>query len=185
MIVRNIHRPNQMVRMEVASSRPDHLPTLSTAKTSEHSLLAKSLLVAKWSMPALQLRRLLQCADDIEMNPGPVSTPTPINCLRLMQCNTILSENEATRQLTNGRSTSRDISLASNDIAPLSDWSVSTSLASDHLPILITINSELSTINGPRRTCINFKKADWTRYAEAYDKYLAEAGETRTVEQAE
>ena len=28
-------------------------------------------------------------------------------------------------------------------------------------------------------------KADWARYAEACDKYLAEAGETRTVEQAE
>ena len=28
--------------MEVASSRPDHLPTLWAAKTSEHSLLVKS-----------------------------------------------------------------------------------------------------------------------------------------------
>ena len=98
---------------------------------------------------------------------------------------TILNENEATRLPTNGRSTSTDISLASNDIALLSDWSVSTSLASDHLPILITINSELSTIDGPCRTYINFKKADKARYAGACDKYLAEAGETRTVEQAE
>ena len=96
---------------------------------------------------------------------------------------TILNENEATRQLTNGRSTSPDISLASNDIALLSDWLVSTSLASDHLPI--TINYELSTIDGPRRTYINFKKADWARHAEACDKYLAEAGKTRTVEQAD
>ena len=30
------------VRMEVASSRPDHLPTLSAAKTSKFSLLVKS-----------------------------------------------------------------------------------------------------------------------------------------------
>ena len=98
---------------------------------------------------------------------------------------TIHNEIEATRITTNGRSTSPDISLASNDIALLSHWSVSTSLASDHLSILITINSELSTIDGPRRTYINFKKADWARYAEACDTYLAEAGETRTVEQAE
>ena len=98
---------------------------------------------------------------------------------------TILNENEATRLPTNVRSTSLDISLASNDIALLSDWSVSISLASDHLPIFIIINSDLSTIEGPRRTYINFKKADWARYAEAYDKYLAEAGETRTVELAE
>ena len=98
---------------------------------------------------------------------------------------TILSVNEATRLPTNGRSTSPDISLASNDIALLSEWSVSTSLSSDHLPILISINNELSTVDGPRRTYINFKKADWARYAEACDKYLAESGETRSIEQAE
>ena len=38
-------------------------------------------------MPALLLRLLLQCAGDIKMNPGLVSTPTPTNCLRLMQWN--------------------------------------------------------------------------------------------------
>ena len=74
---------------------------------------------------------------------------------------TIPSENEATRQPTNGRTTSSDISLASNDIALLSDWSVSTSLTSDYLPILITINSELSTIDGHRRNYIKFTKSDW------------------------
>ena len=63
---------------------------------------------------------------------------------------TILNENEATRLPTNGRSTSPDISLASNYIALLSYRSVSTSLARDHLPIHITIDSELSTIVGPR-----------------------------------
>ena len=73
--------------MEVASSRPDHLQTLSIAKTSELSLLAKSPLVAELSMPAMLLRLLLQCSGDIEMNPGPVLTPTPTNCLRLMQWN--------------------------------------------------------------------------------------------------
>ena len=36
-------------------------------------------------MPVLLLR--LQCAGDIEMNPGPVSTPAGTNCLRLMQWN--------------------------------------------------------------------------------------------------
>ena len=98
---------------------------------------------------------------------------------------TILNENEATRLPTNGRTTLPDVSLASNDIALLSDWSVSTSQTSDHLPILITINSELSTIDGPRRTYINFKKADRARYAKTCDKYIAEAGEARTVKQAE
>ena len=66
--------------------------------------------------------------------------------------NTILIENEATRLPTNGRSNSPVIRLASNDIALLSYWSVSSSLVSDHLPILITINSKLSTNDWPRRT---------------------------------
>ena len=64
------------VQMEVASSRPDHLPTLWIAKSSELSLLIKSLLVAERSMPALLLRLLLQCAGDVEMNPGSVLTLT-------------------------------------------------------------------------------------------------------------
>ena len=82
-------------------------------------------------------------------------------------------------------STSPEISLTSNDIALLPDWSVSTSLACNHMPFLITTNSELSKIDGPRRTFVNFKKADWACYAEACGEYLAEDGETRTVEQAE
>ena len=86
---------------------------------------------------------------------------------------TIHSENEATQLLTNGRSTSPDISLASDDIALLSDRSVSTSLARDLMSILNTMNSELSTIDGPPRTYINFEKADWARYAEACDECLA------------
>ena len=97
---------------------------------------------------------------------------------------TILKENEATRLATNGRSTSPDITLASNDIALLPDWSVSTSLTSYHMPILITINSELSTIDGPRRTYINFMTVDWARYAGACEEYLSEAGDTRTVKQS-
>ena len=98
---------------------------------------------------------------------------------------TILNENEATWLPTNCRSTTSNISLASSYIALLSDWSVSTSLASDHLPILITINYELLTTDGPRRTYINLMKVDWARYAEICYEYLAVAGETKTFEQAD
>ena len=38
-------------------------------------------------MTALLPRNLLQCADDIEMNPGMDTTPTPNNCPLLMQRN--------------------------------------------------------------------------------------------------
>ena len=89
-----------MVRMEVASPRPDHLPTLPIARPSEHTLFVKSHLAAEWPMPALLLRLLIQCAGDIEVNPGPVSTPTPTNSLRLMQWNTNGISGKITELLT-------------------------------------------------------------------------------------
>ena len=59
-----------------------------------------------------------------------------------------------------------------------------------HWPAIICPSSSPSTpicprlkgLSEPTSTSI---KADWARYAEACDKYLAEAGETRTVKQAE
>ena len=39
---RHVSPPTSIIRMEVASSRPDHLPTLSAAKTSKLSILVKS-----------------------------------------------------------------------------------------------------------------------------------------------
>ena len=74
--------------------------------------------------------------------------------------------------------------------APMTSHYYQTAQSSRHCPaivskILITINIEMSTIDGPRLTYINFMKVDWARYAEACDEYLTEAGETRSVEQAE
>ena len=51
-------------------------------------------------MPAQLLRLLLQCTGDIEMNPGPVSTPTHTNCLRLTQWNTNGISGKITDQMT-------------------------------------------------------------------------------------
>ena len=49
---------------------------------------------------ALLLRILLQCAGDIEMNPGPDSPPTPTNCLRLIQWNANWISGKITEQVT-------------------------------------------------------------------------------------
>ena len=91
-----------------------------------------------------------------------------------------INENEATRLPINGRSTSPDISLASNAIALLSDWSVSTSglrsFAHHH---------QLRTVHDCWASANLHQLQEWACYAEACDKYLAEAGKTRTVEQAE
>ena len=97
----------------------------------------------------------------------------------------ILSENEATRQSTNSRTTAPDIRLDSSDIALPSDWSVSTQLTSNHMPIPITVNFGPSEIDAPRRTYINFTKADWAHFCKVCDEYHAEAGKAGTVEQVE
>ena len=55
----------------------------------------------------------------------------------------------------------------------------------EYLPILITYNFELSTIDWQGRTYINVMKAEWARYAEACNKYLAEDGETTNFEHAD
>ena len=71
-------------------------------------------------MPALLLRLLLQCAGDIKMNHGPVSTPTPTDCLRLMQWNANGISGEITELLTFLRSNNvniaaiQDIKLTNN-----------------------------------------------------------------------
>ena len=57
-------------------------------------------LVTERKMSALLLRLLLQCAGDIEINLGPVSTITPTNCLRLMQWNANRIRGKITELLT-------------------------------------------------------------------------------------
>ena len=56
-----------------------------------------AFLVAERSMPARLHRHLLQCA---KMNPGPVSTATHTNCLRLMQWNANGISGKVTELLT-------------------------------------------------------------------------------------
>ena len=76
------------VRMEVASSRPDHLPTQWIAKTSELSQLVKSHF--RWRSGRCRHYCSDFCFSEPAISkgkPGPVSTPTPTNCLRLMHWN--------------------------------------------------------------------------------------------------
>ena len=56
---------------------------------------------------------------------------------------TIHNENEATQLPTNDQSTLLGICLASNHITLLSDWSVSTSLASYHVFMLLLLSTPL------------------------------------------
>ena len=79
----SINGPNRSCQFAAGS------PTDSVDSQSFRTLSTRpiSVLVAERSTLTLLFRLLLQCTGDIEMNPGPDSTPTPTSCLRLMQWN--------------------------------------------------------------------------------------------------
>ena len=76
-----------------------------------------------------------------------------------------LNEGSHTRRRTaNSDSSSPDVSLASASFAPSLLWSTVDTLNSDHLPVLIRVASISSPLNQPRRTFINFRRADWSGF---------------------
>ena len=68
----------------------------------------------------------------------------------------VLNTDTPTRLPSNGQTTSPDISLASLSILPYAQWETHTTFGSDHLPILITLDSRSS----PARTelLLNLKR---------------------------
>ena len=67
-------------------------------------------------------------------------------------------------RVTGRSSSSPDITLASPAILPLTSWRVETRLSSDHLPIIITIGTELTTYKSADKVYTNFSKADWSGF---------------------
>ena len=75
----------------------------------------------------------------------------------------IANEDTATRS-TPTSNTAPDITLASNNILPTCSWSTHTALSSDHLPIIIKVESNLGKIHSENKTFINFNKANWEEF---------------------
>ena len=88
--------------MELKLPLRDQKPTDTVDSQSFRTFSTRQIafFVAERPMAALLLRLLLQCAGDIKMNPGPVSTPTPTNCLRLIQWNANGISGKIIEQLT-------------------------------------------------------------------------------------
>ena len=76
----------------------------------------------------------------------------------------VLNEETPTRLPSNGRPTSPDFTLASLELLPLAEWKTSIKLSSDHLPIIISLSASFTTQPTPKRTYINFNKADWPKF---------------------
>ena len=96
----------------------------------------------------------------------------------------ILNENTPTR-VTESSCTSPDLSLASFDCLPTCQWSTETSLGSDHLPLHITMTSEIKRIKSTNRTYINFSKANWPQFTKYTEEKFSTAHINSNVHNSE
>ena len=96
----------------------------------------------------------------------------------------IINENLPTR-VTNTASTSPDISIASSNLLPVTNWSVEKKMSSDHLPIIISLTAELKKHNSKPYTYINFSKANWQGFQDLTEKIFEKARPVTNVHKAE
>jgi hypothetical protein len=97
----------------------------------------------------------------------------------------VLNENVPTRLPSFGQPTSPDISLASTSLLPYIEWETKTALSSDHLPIIIKINTSIQTIKSDYRKFINFKKADWDKFTNITEERFSRLPEPDNIHNAE
>ncbi len=96
----------------------------------------------------------------------------------------IINEDQPTRVTANA-STAPDISMASSNLIPTTNWKIDSSLRSDHLPIIISISAELKKSNSPNYTYVNYNKADWAKFEEYTENIFSVAREVTDVFEAE
>ena len=65
------------------------------------------------------------------------------------------------------------VSLASASLITSTNWQTKTNLGSDHLPILISLQMDLTINPIPHLTSFNLKKANWDRYRKEIEDKLS------------
>ena len=75
----------------------------------------------------------------------------------------LLNEDTPTR-ITATACTSPDLSIASPNCLPACNWTADVSMSSDHLPILIKMETNMNKTKSENKTYINFNKADWAAF---------------------
>ena len=73
----------------------------------------------------------------------------------------------------NANPSSPDISLASASLITSTNWQTKTNLGSDHLPILISLQMDLTINPIHHRTSFNLKKTNWDRYHKEIEDKLS------------
>ena len=85
----------------------------------------------------------------------------------------ILNWDTPTRLPSNASPSSPDISLASASLITSTNWQTKTTLGSDHLPILISLQMAPSSIPSLHRNYVNLKKENWERYSKEIEEQLS------------
>ena len=85
----------------------------------------------------------------------------------------ILNWDTPTRLPSNATPSSPDVSLASSSLITSTNWNTITTLGSDHLPILIRLQTTVSVTPASHRTYLNLKKANWARFTQEIEDKLS------------
>ena len=85
----------------------------------------------------------------------------------------LLNTDSPTRLPGNADPSSPDVSLASASLITSSEWQTHTTMSSDHLPILIGLETTATSSPARHRTYINLKKADCTGYKQEIECKLS------------
>ena len=89
----------------------------------------------------------------------------------------VLNENTFTRQSSNPNQqhTSPDISIITNNLAQHTTWEVTHHLSSDHLPLLININTKIK-FKQPlqKRSYTNYTKPNWQEFSKEIEENNAD-----------
>ena len=88
-------------------------------------------------------------------------------------------------RVANNSATAPDVSIASINLLPTTNWKVENKLNSDHLPITISISATLKKFNSKPQTFINFSKADWPKFQSFTEKEFSKAKKVENVHEAE
>ena len=85
---------------------------------------------------------------------------------------TLNTEHHTRLPTSNGQATSPDVTLASLSILPYASWQAHTNLGSDHLPLIISLDTDMTHQPSEDKVYINFRKANWTKFkAETENKF--------------
>ncbi|XP_036339977.1 uncharacterized protein LOC118749288, partial [Rhagoletis pomonella] len=80
---------------------------------------------------------------------------------------------DAPTRIMGSCSSSPDLTIASAGLINSISWRPMLTLASDHLPIVISINKPTDFAPADHRTYTNFNKADWDGFAEVTESSFA------------